>query len=101
MTFDPHDDDQMDPLAKMGTKLAEQADRISDLEQQLHQANMEWGEAERLRRASDSRASALEAALRKVDEIRHELKGEAMDGDRADVNVLVAALKAPCMEVWK
>jgi hypothetical protein len=45
------------------------------------------------------RIAALESALRKVDEIRHELKVEAMDGDRADINVLVAALKAPCSEV--
>ena len=72
--------------------------RCADLEKQLHQANMEWGEAERLRRAEAARITALEDALRKVDEIRHELKKRRNNYHTSE---LVAALKAPCTEVEK
>ena len=46
-----------------------------------------------------SRISELESALRKVDEIRHELKRAT--GKAVSVVGLVNDLKAPCMVVYK
>jgi len=72
MSFDPFDDEQMDSMAEIGKKLAKQAQRISD----------------------------LEAALRKVDEIRRELEHDYRTGHLVDETVrLINALRAPCMVV--
>jgi hypothetical protein len=49
-----------------------------------------------------ARISTLEAALRKVDEIRHAMKHTISSDpgeDRQPIYKLVASLKAPCMEV--
>jgi hypothetical protein len=48
-----------------------------------------------------SRCAELEAALRKVDEIRHAMKAAAFNNDSGHLDLLVSALKAPCMEIYK
>jgi hypothetical protein len=85
-------------VGDMAIRLLDDADRAEDLERKQNAKDVADGERIKTFVAQAVRISALEAALRKVDEIRRELKDSPVI---YTIDTVVMALEAPCMAVWK